>query len=267
MWLPITEEKGWVVLSGKRHGEPDIVRFRKGEEYGRTHTGSIDNVSYLSSCCITCVLDIGTTNDGKEISMKTTAIYLRVSSTNGQKFDSQWEDLKQWMETNKPDKVKVYRDKFTGKTMDRPSMQKLMDDLHKGEVGTILCWRLDRLGRTAAGLTKLFDDLRKHKCNLISLKDNLDLSTPAGRLNANIIASVAAYETEVRAERVKAGQQAAREKGKRWGGSKPGIRKGKVASVRKHILTLHHNGVPKTQIAKSLGISIPSVYDVIRKGA
>lgn len=199
--------------------------------------------------------------------MKTTAIYLRVSSTNSQKFDSQWNDLNQWKKTNKPHKVKVYRDKFTGTTMDRPAMQKLMDDLHRGEVQTIVCWRLDRLGRTAAGLTKLFDDLMKYKCNLISLKDNLDLSTPAGRLNANIIASVAAYETEVRAERVKAGQAAAKAKGRKWGGSKKGVRKGKVAAVEKHILTLHKNGVPKAQIAKSLNISIPTVYDVIKKGA
>jgi DNA invertase Pin-like site-specific DNA recombinase len=198
--------------------------------------------------------------------MKTTAVYLRISSTNGQKFDSQWEDLKKWIDTNRPVKLKRYEDKFTGKTMDRPGMQRLMDDLHKGEIETIVCWRLDRLGRTAAGLTKFFDDLRQHKCNLISLKDNLDLSTPAGRLNANIIASVAAYETEVRAERVKAGQEAARAKGKRWGGSKRGVRKGKVASVRKHIFTLHENRVPKTQIAKSLNISIPTVYDVLKKG-
>jgi DNA invertase Pin-like site-specific DNA recombinase len=157
--------------------------------------------------------------------MKTTAIYLRVSSANGQKFDSQWEDLKRWIEVNKPVRVKTYKDSFTGTTMDRPAMQKLMADLHKGQLDTICCWRLDRLGRTAAGLTKLFEDLQQHKCNLISLKDNLDLSTPAGRLNANIIASVAAYETEVRAERVKAGQAAARAKGKRWGGSKKGQRK------------------------------------------
>jgi DNA invertase Pin-like site-specific DNA recombinase len=149
--------------------------------------------------------------------------------------------------------------------MDRPGMQKLMDDLHKGDIETIVCWRLDRLGRTAAGLTKLFDDLRKHKCNLISYKDNLDLSTPAGRLNANIIASVAAYETEVRAERVKAGQAAAKAKGKRWGGSKKGIRKRKVAAVEKQILTLYREDFPIAQIARGLNISVPTVYDVIKK--
>jgi DNA invertase Pin-like site-specific DNA recombinase len=197
--------------------------------------------------------------------MKTTAIYLRVSSTNGQKFDSQLADLKRWVEIKKPEQVKTYQDKFTGKTMERPGMQKLLNDLHNGEVDTIVCWRLDRLGRTAAGLTKLFEELNQYKCNLISIKDNLDLSTPAGRFTANILASVASFETEIRAERVTAGQASAKAKGKRWGGSKKGVRKGKVASVQKHILTLHHNGVPKTQIAKSLNISVPTVYDVLRK--
>jgi len=198
--------------------------------------------------------------------MKITAIYLRVSSTNGQKFDSQRHDLDRWIEKNNPPKVKFYRDKFTGKTMERPGMQKLMNDLHNGKIETIVCWRLDRLGRTAAGLTKLFEDLRRHKCNLISLKDNLDLSTPAGRLNANIIASVAAYETEVRAERVKAGQAAAKAKGKRWGGSQKGVRKSKVAAVEQQILTLHREGFSKAEIARGLNVSVPTVYDVIKKG-
>ena len=49
----------------------------------------------------------------------------------------------------------------------------------------------------AAGLTRSFKDLRNHTCNLISLKNSLDLSTAAGRLDANIIASVASYETEI----------------------------------------------------------------------
>jgi DNA invertase Pin-like site-specific DNA recombinase len=59
----------------------------------------------------------------------------------------------------------------------------------------------------------LFEDLIRWKVNLISLKDGLDLVTPAGRLMANILAGVAAYETEVRAERIRAGQAAARERG------------------------------------------------------
>ena len=196
--------------------------------------------------------------------MKQTAIYLRVSNTNGQKFDSQLDDLNRWIELHKPQKVKWFKDKFTGKSMERPGMQKLMDDLQQGRLSNIVCWRLDRLGRTASGLTKLFDDLRQYGCNLISVKDNLDLSTPAGRLNANIIASVAAYETEVRAERVKAGQQAAKARGKKWGGSKKGVRKRKTAEKTKSVLALLEQGLSKAEISRTVGLSIPTIYSIIR---
>lgn len=195
--------------------------------------------------------------------MKQTAIYLRVSNSNGQKFDSQLDDLNRWVELHKPQKVKWYKDKFTGKSMNRPGMQKLMDDLQQGKLSNIVCWRLDRLGRTASGLTKLFDDLRQYGCNLISVKDNLDLSTPAGRLNANIIASVAAYETEIRAERVKAGQQAAKARGKKWGGSKKGVRKQKTAEKAKSVLALLAQGLSKAEISRTVGLSIPTIYSII----
>ena len=92
----------------------------------------------------------------------------------------------------------------------------------KGQVSAVDCWRIDRLGRTAKGLTALFDDLRERMVNPVSLKDGLDLSTPAGRLMADVLASVAQYETKVRGERVRAGQLVARKSGKRPGGSRPG---------------------------------------------
>ena len=199
------------------------------------------------------------------MSKKITAIYLRVSTANGQKFESQKDELDRWVEVHQPNNVRWFKDKFTGKTMDRPGMQKLIDDLHKGKVETIVVWRLDRLGRTAAGLTQLFDDLGQYSCNLISLKDSLDLSTPAGRLNANIIASVAAYETEIRAERVKAGQEAAKARGKKWGGSKKGKRKEKISAKVNSVLALLEQGVSKAEISRSVGISIPTVYSIIRE--
>src|SRR5271154_727525 len=105
-----------------------------------------------------------------------------------------------------------------------PGFRQLVKDMETGQVDTLVVWRLDRLGRTAKGLTSLFDDLIRWKVNLISLKDGLDLVTPAGRLMANILAGAAAYETEVRAERILAGQAAAKERGIRWGGSIRGRR-------------------------------------------
>jgi DNA invertase Pin-like site-specific DNA recombinase len=85
--------------------------------------------------------------------------------------------------------------------------------METGLIDTLVVWRLDRLGRTAKGLIGLFDDLVCWKVNLISLKDGLDLTTASGRLMANILAGLAAYETEVRAERIRAGQEVARAAG------------------------------------------------------
>src|SRR5690242_15899508 len=124
------------------------------------------------------------------------AVYLRVSSKS-QDAASQEAELKRWAATL-TEPVKWYRDRFTGKTMDRPGFNQLEREIAMGNVSTLAVWRLDRLGRTAKGLTALFDDLVKRKVNVVSLKDGLDLSTPAGRLMANVLASVAAYETEVR---------------------------------------------------------------------
>jgi DNA invertase Pin-like site-specific DNA recombinase len=126
-------------------------------------------------------------------------LYLRVSSKS-QDTASQEAELKRWA-TTRDEPVEWYRDSFTGKTMERPGFGRLERKIAAGNVSTLVVWRLDRLGRTAKGLTALFDDLIQRKANLYSVRDSLDLSTPAGRLMANVLARVAAYETEVRSER------------------------------------------------------------------
>src|SRR4051812_6057092 len=106
------------------------------------------------------------------------AIYVRVSSKD-QKHASQLPDLERWAKAqNEP--VKWYTDKFTGKSMDRSDWNKIDEAIRKGKVSKVAVWRLDRLGRTARGLTALFEDLRERKVNLVSLRDGLDLNTPAG---------------------------------------------------------------------------------------
>ncbi len=197
------------------------------------------------------------------MSKKITAIYCRISTIQ-QKLDSQEDELTRWIDTHQPHNVKWYKDKFTGKSMDRPAMSKLLEDLRNSKIDQIVIYRLDRLGRTASGLTKLFEELQHFQCNLISLKDHLDLSTPAGRLNANIIASVSAYETEIRAERVTSGQAAAKARGKIWGGSKKGV-KPKTACKIKPVLALLQQGLSKAEISRTVGISIPTIYSIIRK--
>ena len=194
---------------------------------------------------------------------KHTAIYARVSSRS-QDTQSQEPDLKRWAEAqDKQQPVRWYRDKFTGKTMDRPGFNRLLADVEAGKVARVVVWRLDRLGRTAKGLTALFEDLLARGVDLVSLKDGLDLETPAGRLMANVLASVAAYETEVRAERIMAGQAAAREAGRSWGGSAKG-RRLKVTSEQEAIIRrLKGEGVGVSAMARATGLSRPTIYRVL----
>lgn len=192
---------------------------------------------------------------------KHVAIYVRVS-TKAQGTESQEPDLERWARSQDAPVV-WYRDKKTGKTMDRPAMNKLLDAVQVGKVSTVVVWRLDRLGRTAKGLTALFDDLRERKINLVSLKDGLDLSTPAGRLMANVLASVAAYETEVRGERVLAGQAAARLAGKTWGGSEAGRRVKVTPEQEKIIRRMKREGETVVAMAKTTQLSRPTIYSVL----
>ena len=193
--------------------------------------------------------------------MRTTAIYMRVSS-RGQDMAAQEPDLKRWAAAHGDDVV-WFRDTFTGKSMDRPGWNKLTIAIDSGKIAKVVVWRLDRLGRTAKGLTALFEELAQKKVNLISIRDGIDLHTAAGRLMANVLASVAQYETEVRAERVRAGQQAARKNGVTWGGSQPGWRWKVTDDQATAVVEMKKGGKKIAQIARVTGLSRPTVYRLL----
>jgi DNA invertase Pin-like site-specific DNA recombinase len=198
----------------------------------------------------------------EKAAMRHVAVYVRVSKRNGQDVRSQLPDLERWAaDQDRP--VRWYKDKFTGKTMDRPGWNRLQAAIDAAEVSDVVVWRLDRLGRTAKGLTALFHDLHEKKINVISMKDGLDLGTAAGRLMANVLASVAEFETEVRAERILAGQAVARAKGKVWGGGKPGRRVRLSEEKEKAIRQLKREGKPVAEIARVVGLSRPTIYKAI----
>lgn len=192
------------------------------------------------------------------------AIYARVSSKT-QDTASQEPDLERWIR-GRDGEVEWYRDKFTGKNMERPGWLALEADYRVGKVETIVIWRLDRLGRTAKGLTALFEDLRDRKVNLVSIREGFDLGTPAGRLMAHMLASVAQYETEVRQERQTAGIAIAKANGVRFG-PEPGSVKGRRVKVTPEqenvIVRMKGEGAKVAAIARATGLSRPTVYSVI----
>lgn len=190
------------------------------------------------------------------------AIYVRVSSKR-QDLASQLPDLEKWAALNGVD-AKFYTDKFTGKTMDRPGWSKLQAAIERGEVSRVVVWRLDRLGRTAAGLTKLFADLQDRKIGLVSIKDGIDLSTASGRMLANVLASVSQFENELRGERVRAGQAAAKAAGKSIGGRKAGTRVRLTEEKERAVRRLHNSGTSVSEIARTLQLSRPTIYKALQ---
>jgi DNA invertase Pin-like site-specific DNA recombinase len=190
------------------------------------------------------------------------AIYARVSHLD-QSLASQLPDLERWAESEDGPCL-WFKDHFTGLTVRRPGFGQLSDAIEAGKISKVVVWRLDRLGRSAADLTRFFEYLQRVRVGLISLREGVDLDTPAGRLMAHVIASVAQYDTEVRRERQMAGIAAAKAKGKTWGGSKPGRALKLKPNVIKRIKEMAASGVKKTEIARALGLSRKTIYLALR---
>jgi len=196
-----------------------------------------------------------------------TAVYTRVSTVQ-QTTRSQKPDLQRWVDAQDLDtigKVQWFHDTATGKNMDRQGWMKLQAAIDAGQINRLVVWRLDRLGRTASGLCKLFEDLQAKKVRLVSLRDSIDLGTPSGRLMANMLASVAAFETEIRGERVKAGQQAARDAGKTWGGSKKGRRIKTTQDQVSAIVKMKAEGAKIASIARTVSLSRLTIYRILEQ--
>ena len=172
--------------------------------------------------------------------------YARVS-TDEQSLDLQLDALK------KAGCRRVFTDKASAVKKERPGLADAMSHLRSGDV--LVIWKLDRLGRTVKGLVELVAELQERGVQFRSLTDGIDTTTPAGRFFFHVMASLAQMERELMAERTRAGLDAARRRG-RFGGRKRRMTPGKVESARK----LLKGGMPPRDVARSLGVSIPTLY-------
>lgn len=193
-----------------------------------------------------------------------TAIYLRTSGRPGD-ARGQEAELKRWAAAGQPTGgVRWYRDGPAGAAGERPGFRKLLEDVAAGGVARVVVWRIDRLGHTARGLAALLEDLLGRGVDLVSVREGLRLATPSGRLLAGLLAGVAAYESEARADRIKAGQAAARAAGKRWGGSPKGRRLKVTPDQEGLVIRLRRQNRPIAQIGRAAGLSRPTIYRILR---
>lgn len=148
---------------------------------------------------------------------------------------------------------KVFEDKVSGTRADRPGLAKALEMLREGD--TLVVWKLDRLGRSVKQLVNLIGALHTQGVQLKSLIDAIDTGTPSGRFFFHVMASLAEMERELIVERTRAGLDVARQLGRK-GGHKPKMTKSKIESAKK----LLASGVPPKDVAKNLGVSVPTLY-------
>lgn len=147
------------------------------------------------------------------------AIYARVSTAhNGQDPTLQTSELREYCERRGWSVAGEYVDiGISGSKEKRPELDRLIVDASRRRFDKILVWKLDRFGRSLRHLVNSLAELETLGVDFVSLRDNLDLSTPSGRLMFQIIGAMAEFERALIQERVKAGMRNARAKGKRIG--------------------------------------------------
>lgn len=175
--------------------------------------------------------------------------YARVS-TDDQNLDLQHDELKRAGCEN------IYSEHISSTKAERPQLQACLKALRHDDV--LVIWRLDRLGRNLKELIELVNELEKKGCGLVSLKESIDTTTPAGRLVFHIFASLAQFERELIQERTKAGIQSARERGKVGG------RPSKLTLADKTMIQalMTHQETNVKELALRFGVSRATLYRV-----
>ena len=139
----------------------------------------------------------------------------------------------------------------------RELREQILEAARRREVDVVLVWRLDRWGRSVADLLATLQELDHLGVGFVSLTEALDLTTPAGRAMAALLAVFAEFERETLRERVRAGLAHARRNGQRLGRPATALRH--ADQVRR----LHRSGLSKSEIARHLSIGRTSVRRIL----
>lgn len=182
-----------------------------------------------------------------------TALYARVSTLNGQDPEMQLRELREYAVRRGWEITGEYTDHgISGSRESRPELNRLMADAHQRKFDAVLVWKVDRFGRSLRHLVNALAELGALGVAFVSLRDNLDLSTPSGRLMFAVIGAMAEFERALIQERVRAGLRNARAKGKQLG------RPQRVVS-RDAIERMRSEGLSLRQIAERLGVGYGTV--------
>lgn len=148
---------------------------------------------------------------------------------------------------------RIYRERMTGRSRDRPELARMLDALREGDV--VVVAKLDRIGRNTAHLIELAETFEGRGVGFVSLGDSIDTGTATGRLFFTMLAAIAQFEADLASERTREGLAAARARGRM--GGRPRL---DAASVD-HALRLYDGGgFTIAEITAMTGVSKTTLY-------
>lgn len=175
--------------------------------------------------------------------------YARVS-TQEQSLDRQIDALQKY------GAEKIFTEKITGTVKNRPELDQMRAILRDGDV--VVIESLSRLGRSSRDLLSLIEEFRDKKVTLISLKENLDISTPTGQLMFTVLAALSQFERDLTVQRTRDGLMAARARGRK--GGRPKVDQKKIDKALKLYIAQTHS---VSEIIKITGVSQGTLYKAI----
>jgi DNA invertase Pin-like site-specific DNA recombinase len=189
------------------------------------------------------------------------AIYARVSTLNaGQDPTLQTRELKEYCERRGWQVFDCYVDRgVSGKKDSRPELNRMMQDAHERRFSVVVVWRFDRFARSVSHLLRALETFNALGVQFVSLSEQVDTSTPTGKMVFTVLGAVAELERNLIVERVRAGLRHARAKGRQLGRPKKSVDAHQIKSMRAA-------GDSWRVIARRLGVSVGTVFAAARGG-
>ena len=180
-------------------------------------------------------------------------------STGDQKLDSQERELRRYCQMRGWKNAVFYSDKKTGASTSRPALERLLQDMRAGKIQRLVCYKLDRVGRSLTHLALIVDEMARLRVPLICTSQSIDTSesSPCGKFQLAVLMAVAEFERGIIRERVNAGLAAAKERG---------VRLGRPATLEKRadeVMALKKRGLGVRAISRELDMPVSSVHSVL----
>jgi len=188
------------------------------------------------------------------------AIYARVSTLgNGQNPEMQLRELRDYCGRRNWIIAGEYVDEgISGSKEKRPGLDRLMADAHRRKFDVAVVWSFDRMARSVSHLLRALETFNALGIAFVSLREQIDTSTPAGKMVFTVLGAVAELERSLIAERVRAGLRNARAKGKKLGRPRSGVDQAVVGRLRAQ-------GASWRAIGAQLGVSAATALHVFRR--